>query len=391
MRVIVRSDRDRIAAEQRRRHQVEADYRQAQRQHAAGERELLAFAKRLGPEELAIIDRLNAQGGWPLVAQALQDGGLSAGAISVATTTVEQGGGLNGLRTAVVARLQQERQETAASELASFGRIASAQDVARITDLYQRGGPEAVAQALVSEAGLSRDAAEVALQTIRVGGLEGLRRGVEARVQHETAAQAKAAQEEARAAEAQRAAEAPPPEAQPEKKPADPMAAELLKRAGERDAQARKDHPGTKPPEDPKAASRKAMSDAYDRLATKRPRLSTDIHTGETVEVPKGAERFTVDGSRKAALVAGYAKISGESVEMDVTGEGERDVLRAETRRAESDEADAKSRTGVLGRAYEILDKTSSTPEPEASEDEGRDRRAALSAAYDRLSGGGDE
>lgn len=85
---------------------------------AAAERELTTFARRVTAADLAIIQQLNARGGWRAVAMALAQAGLSADAIQVATHTVEQRGGLEGLRGALVEGIQREDVASAASEAA---------------------------------------------------------------------------------------------------------------------------------------------------------------------------------------------------------------------------------------------------------------------------------
>jgi hypothetical protein len=350
-RIVVRSQRDQLVAEQKRRQQVEKDYRKAQQAHAAHERELLEFASRVTPEALQIIDRLNAEGGWPRVAEALQGAGLSPQAVQIATSTVQATGGLGGLQKIVVERLRHERQESAATEIANYARIATPADGARIAELYRQGGPEAVAQALMSEAGLSRDAAEVAFRTMQAGGVEALARGVEARIQHETARQAREAQEEARLAREP----APPEEAAPEAKPVDPLAAEVLKRAAERDAVERKNHPTEKPEADPGDARREALSRKYDELAAKRTRRGVDLETKETVEVPKDAEKFHADSASKLAMIGAYLKHSGESAEVEVSDQALAETSKNEIQHADDDESERNSRTGVLSSAYDIL------------------------------------
>lgn len=79
---------------------------------AEAEGELLSFAQRLGPQDVAIVEQLFATGGWPAVTQALAEAGLSPGALEVATSTMVE---CRGDLAALGQRIAQQAQMSAAA------------------------------------------------------------------------------------------------------------------------------------------------------------------------------------------------------------------------------------------------------------------------------------
>jgi len=148
----------------------------AQFKQERASRELIAFASRLGQEDLATIRAIHDRGGWPAVEQALAQAGLSQAARNVASATVAKGG-LDGLGQALAGHLQvhalEGMRQAAGREAATWGQSATEDDRARLHALVEQGGPELAAQALMAEAGLSPAAASMALADIRESGVDG--------------------------------------------------------------------------------------------------------------------------------------------------------------------------------------------------------------------------
>lgn len=216
------SERARIAADQRRRTEVEARYKAAQSLRPTIEKaaeaakprrpvepiearaaraaaELSAAYRKISPADRATIDHVYLTRGWPAVRQALlQAQVVSAEALSLADGIVQRGG-LEGLGAAIQARVQSEDVATlqATAEQEAVGALANLSEAqwSEAERINAAGGPQAVFAAAQS-VGLSPAAAMVVARTVQSHGVAGTRHGVTERAQRDEAqAEARAASE----------------------------------------------------------------------------------------------------------------------------------------------------------------------------------------------------
>ena len=214
------SERQRIAADQRRRAEVEQRFAAARKgeslretiekassaaahasrppktreplevraQRAASE--LANARRRISAEDLAAMNHVYLTRGWPAVRKALLDARIvSAEALSLADGIVQRSG-LEGLGAAIEARIQSEDTAAlqASAEQEAVGALSNLTPAqwAEAERINAAGGPQAVFAAAQS-IGLSPAAATVVARTVESHGVSGMRQGVAERVQREAA------------------------------------------------------------------------------------------------------------------------------------------------------------------------------------------------------------
>jgi hypothetical protein len=187
-----KAQKEQIAAQQRRRKDVERQYQAAR--HQKGMSELAWLGSRLGPEDLQAIVAADARGGLQAVKALLSGVGLTADGFAALEAQYGRGG-LQPVVVSVQAQMQHEAHAAAETEAATvLSRLAPGD-----WQILASAGPQELARQ-AAQVGLSPEAAAVAVRYIAENGVDRVRQEFAQVARVSASASARAAGAQARRA-----------------------------------------------------------------------------------------------------------------------------------------------------------------------------------------------